>query len=78
MVKIRLSRVGSKNKAKYRIVAANEQRARDGKFLEILGSYDPTVNPAKISLKKARFDYGVGFGTQATPAAARLAKRAFR
>lgn len=75
MVKIRLSRVGSKNQAKYRLVAANEQSARDGKFLEILGNYDPTVNPAIINLKKDRFDYWISVGAQPTDTVAALVRK---
>ena len=75
MVKIRLSRVGTKNQAKYRIVSANEQRARDGKFLEILGSYDPTINPPRITLKKDRFDYWISVGAQPTQAVAALVRK---
>jgi len=44
-VRIRLTRLGAKKKPYYRLVAANSESPRDGKFLEILGSYDPTKNP---------------------------------
>jgi small subunit ribosomal protein S16 len=64
MVKIRLTRVGTTNQAKYRIVVANEQSARDGKFLEILGYFDPSVKPARLNYKKDRFDYWVSVGAQ--------------
>ncbi|MDP2671396.1 MAG: 30S ribosomal protein S16 [bacterium] len=75
MVKIRLSRVGSKNQAKYRIISADESSPRDGKFLEILGNYDPTVNPPKIQVNKDRFDYWISVGAQPTEAVASLIKK---
>lgn len=75
MVKIRLTKVGTKNQKKYRIVSAESTRARDGKFLEILGSYDPTINPPSIVLNKERYDYWVSVGAQPTEAVSSLVKR---
>lgn len=75
MVKIRLARTGARNQAKYRIVSAHEASKRDGKFLEILGSYDPTVHPSRIVLNKERYDYWVSVGAQPTQAVASLAKK---
>ena len=49
-VKIRMQRVGRRNLASYRIVVADSHSPRDGRFIEILGTYDPKVNPAKIVL----------------------------
>ncbi len=72
MIKIRLSRVGTKNQPKYRIIAINEQNKRDGKFLEILGSYNPTVKPADVKLNQERLDYWVGVGAQITSAVEKL------
>ena len=51
-VKIRLARIGGKKKPFYRIVAADSNSPRDGKFLEIVGTYDTTKNPAKVELKQ--------------------------
>jgi small subunit ribosomal protein S16 len=53
-VKIRLTRMGAKGKPFYRIVAADKEYPRDGRFLEILGNYDPKKNPAEVSLKEDR------------------------
>ena len=50
-VKIRLTRIGAKKKPFYRIVAADSQSPRDGKFLEILGTYDPHQDPAEVKVK---------------------------
>ncbi len=74
MIKIRLARVGTKNQPKYRIVAINEQNKRNGKFLEILGTYNPTVKPAEVKLNQERIDYWRSVGAQLTPAVTKLTK----
>jgi small subunit ribosomal protein S16 len=56
-VRIRLARHGAKKKPFYRIVVAEGERPRDGKFLEKVGTYDPLVDPAKISLNSDRIKY---------------------
>ena len=56
-VKLRLTRKGTKKKPFYRIVAADIQAPRDGKFLEAVGTYDPMQNPAVITLKQDRVQY---------------------
>ena len=53
-VRIRLARMGAKKKPFYRLVAANSEAPRDGKFLEILGTFDPMKDPAQISIQKER------------------------
>jgi small subunit ribosomal protein S16 len=65
-VKIRLTRMGAKGKPFYRIVAADTDFPRDGKFLEILGNYDPKKNPAEISLKEDRVRDWLSKGAKAT------------
>ena len=58
MVRIRLRRVGGKKQPSYRIVAADKESPRDGRFLEILGFYNPRTEPATIQLKEDRiFDW---------------------
>lgn len=58
MVKIRLRRVGLKNQPSYRIVAADKEKPRDGRFLEILGFYNPRTEPATIEVNEERvFDW---------------------
>lgn len=64
MVKIRLMRAGSKKRPFYRIVAADVRAPRDGKFLEILGYYDPTTNPNKLEIKKDRINKWIENGAQ--------------
>jgi len=56
-VKLRLTRKGTKKKPFYRIVAADIEAPRDGKFLEAVGTYDPMQDPAVISLKQDRVQY---------------------
>ena len=52
MVKIRLTRGGAKKKPFYRIVVADSRAARDGKFIEILGTYDPLKDPAEVKINE--------------------------
>jgi len=52
MVRIRLRRTGAKGQASYRIVVADKEAQRDGRFLDILGSYNPRTEPATIILKE--------------------------
>ncbi len=56
-VRIRFARMGAKKKPFYRLVAANSEAPRDGKFLEILGSYDPMKDPAQIKVHKEKISY---------------------
>jgi small subunit ribosomal protein S16 len=58
MVRIRLRRVGAKKQPSYRLVATDREMPRDGRFLEILGNYNPRTQPATIHLKEDRiFDW---------------------
>ncbi len=54
MVRIRLRRVGLKAQPSYRIVAAEKESPRDGRFLEILGFYNPRTDPSTVDLKEER------------------------
>lgn len=49
-VVIRMTRIGANKKPFYRVVVADSHRSRDGKFIEILGTYDPLKNPAEIKI----------------------------
>jgi small subunit ribosomal protein S16 len=53
-VKIRLARMGGKSRPFYRIVVADSESPRDGRFLEIVGNYDPLKNPAVVNFKEDR------------------------
>jgi len=72
MVKIRLVRVGARNQPKYRIVAAEEKFKRDGRFLEILGYYDTTTDPATIKVDKSRYKHWISVGAQPSESVSRL------
>lgn len=61
-VKIRLARYGAKKRPFYRIVAADSECPRDGKFLELLGTYNPLNTPADVTLKADRMQYWIGQG----------------
>jgi small subunit ribosomal protein S16 len=73
-VKIRLTRMGAKGKPYYRIVAADQEYPRDGRFLEILGNYDPKKNPAEISLKEDRVREWLSKGAKPTLTVSHLLK----
>ena len=71
-VKIRLARHGKKNYAFYHIVAADSRAPRDGRFIELIGSYNPNTNPATIVLNEERALAWVNVGAQPTPTAKRI------
>lgn len=75
MVKIRLARIGYKKKPIYRVVAADSRFPRDGRFLEILGSYNPHAEPAVISLKADRILAWIKQGAQPTGTVESLLKK---
>lgn len=74
MVKIRLSRFGSKKHPYYHIVAADSQRARDCKFLEQLGVYDPSKPMAEAKLNRERLQYWLGVGAQVSTSVAKVVR----
>ena len=63
-VRIRLTRKGTKKKPFYRIVAADIESPRDGRFLEVLGTYNPMTEPAAVVLKEDRIKYWLGEGAK--------------
>jgi small subunit ribosomal protein S16 len=56
-LRIRLSRKGSKKRPFYRIVVASSEAPRDGRFIEIIGTYNPLSEPAQVEIKAERLDY---------------------
>lgn len=70
-VKIRLTRTGKANQISYRIVAQDSRAKRDGKFLEILGFYNPHLKP-NINIKKDRFSFWINKGAKPTEAVTKL------
>ena len=79
-VKIRLQRLGANNQPKYRMVIAEDSTKRDGRFVEIIGSYDPTnkVVGKQLTLNLERAAYWQGVGAQPTDTARTLLNRAKR
>jgi small subunit ribosomal protein S16 len=74
-VKIRLARHGAKKKPFYRIVVADSESPRDGRYLENLGTYDPLYDPAKIILKTERIRYWIDQGALPTDTVQSLLKK---
>ena len=74
-VRIRLARGGAKKKPFYRIVAADSESPRDGRFLETLGTYNPMVDPAAITLKDERIKYWLGVGAKPTTTVKSILKK---
>ncbi len=64
MLMIRLSRVGARKKPYYRVVVIEKDRARDGRSLEVVGTYNPRTSPATVALKQDRVDYWTSKGAQ--------------
>ncbi len=75
-VKLRLTRRGAKKKPFYRIVAADTEAPRDGRFLDIVGTYDPNYDPAAVVLKNDKVDYWLGQGAIPTETVANIIKKA--
>lgn len=64
MLAIRLSRVGKKKQPSYRVVVIDSRRPRDGRTVEVVGTYDPLKKPAEIKLNAERIKYWLGCGAQ--------------
>jgi len=73
-VKIRLARHGAKKRPFYRIVVADSESPRDGKFLENVGTYNPLTDPAKVVLKPERIKYWIDQGAIPTDTVKNLLK----
>lgn len=71
-VVLRLMRAGAKKRPFYRVVAADSRRQRDGRFLEILGHYDPIVKPYELVLQRDRVEDWLGRGAQPSEQVASL------
>ena len=74
-VKIRLARHGAKKRPFYRIVVANSESKRDGSFLEIVGTYNPLLDPAGVTLKDERIKHWIGQGATPTDTVRNLLKK---
>jgi small subunit ribosomal protein S16 len=73
-VKLRLTRIGSKKNPIYRVVAADSRSPRDGKFIEIVGRYNPQSEPSLIELDEEKVRGWLQKGAQPTESVARLLK----
>ena len=74
-VKIRLARHGAKKRPFYRIVIADSRYPRDGRFLEIVGTYNPMTAPKAVTLKSDRIAYWIGTGATPTDTVRNLLKK---
>jgi small subunit ribosomal protein S16 len=74
-VKIRLARHGSKKKPFYRIVVADGESPRDGRYLEKVGTYDPLLDPAKVTLESERIRYWMDQGAKPSDTVRSLLKK---
>ena len=76
MVMIRLARVGARKQPYYRIVVIEKDRARNGRSIEVVGTYNPRTEPKTVSLKSDRIAYWTGVGAQMSDIVAKLVKNA--
>lgn len=76
MLMIRLSRRGAKKQPYYRVVVIEKDRARDGRSVEVVGTYNPRTNPASVDLKLDRIEYWRGKGAQLSERVAKLFEKA--
>ncbi len=72
MVMIRLARVGARKQPHYRIVVIEKDRARNGRSIEVVGTYNPRTNPATVDLKHERIAYWRKVGAQFSPTVEKL------
>ncbi len=64
MLMIRLSRTGARKQPQYRVVVIEKERARNGRPVEVVGTYNPRTSPASIELKRERIEYWVSKGAK--------------
>ena len=69
---IRLARVGARKQPYYRVVVLEKDRARNGRSIEVVGTYNPRTNPATVNLKHDRIAYWRSKGAQMSPTLAKL------
>jgi small subunit ribosomal protein S16 len=76
MVRLRLTRRGTRKRPFYRIVAADSRKARDGRIIEQIGFFNPMIEPNELKLDLERVDYWIGTGAQPSDIVSNLIKRA--
>ena len=69
---IRLSRTGARKQPQYRVVVIEKERARNGRPVEVVGTYNPRTSPASIELKRERIDYWVSKGAKLSDRVSKL------
>jgi small subunit ribosomal protein S16 len=72
---IRLTRTGAKKRPQYRIVVTEKSQARDGTYLEVLGTYNPLTKPAEIHLSRERYDHWISRGAKPSETVKSFLKR---
>jgi small subunit ribosomal protein S16 len=72
---IRLTRTGAKKKAFYRLVAADSRFPRDGRFIEVLGTYNPNLDPPAVKLNREKMEAWVNRGAHLSPTVKSLLKK---
>lgn len=72
MLMIRLARVGARKQPYYRVVVIEKERARNGRSVEVVGTYNPRTAPASVNLKRERIDHWVSKGAKMSETVARL------
>ena len=75
MLMIRLSRMGARKQPHYRVVVIEKERARNGRPVEVVGTYNPRTNPASIELKRERIDYWVSKGAKMSDRVSKIVSR---
>lgn len=75
MLMIRLSRRGARKQPYYRIVVIEKDRARDGRSVEVVGTYNPRTDPASVELKRERIDYWKSKGAQLSDRVRKLVEK---
>ena len=75
MLAIRLTRMGAKKRPFYRIIVTERENKRDGRFVEILGYYNPCRQPIELKLDKERVSYWIERGAQPSPTVSKLMKQ---
>lgn len=75
MVRIRLRRMGAKKKPFYRVVIAHKDSPRDGRFIEIVGTYDPRTQPETVELKTDRVNHWLNTGAQPSESVGRILRK---
>ena len=74
MVRIRLKRIGSKGKPFYRIVVADQRAPRDGKYIDLIGTYDPHQDPPEITIDEEKITKWISNGAQPSDSVSSLMK----